>query len=771
MASQPYPDTAGTQPADGKAVPVEPGVQVLPDAESPPKNYVPEGFDSVDDFLNDALEQYHHDREADSENIAAALDDRYFFGLDQWDDEVVAYRDGLPCLTIDSLGPQVAQVIGDWRVNKVAIKVLPKESGDVDVASIRSDLIHNIEVQSRAPRVYTAAFTDQVVCGIGAMKICLDYTDDDVFEQDIVIKRVPDPLSVTWDRMSTDPTGKDAVRCFLEDALPRKVYEERWPDKPISELSTNYSDGHNYARTDDWHNNDTVRVAEYWRMITRKRTIALLDDGTRDGKVIDITDKEPTVVTDMMTGQPVELYDGMPVVPRADGTPYKREVDKRYAQMHLITAQDILEGPYELPINRLPIIKVTGNEIRIGQKALRWGLIRPAKDAQRLKNFWRSVEAEQLGYQVNQPWIAADDAVEGYEKDYEQQHLTKTRLLKYKAGTQEPRRVEPPRPQAALITAAQQNAQDIKDSTGIHNAMLGIQSNETSGRAIMARQREGDISTYLYPDNMNESVLELGSVANQLIDIAYDAPRTVRIVGEDEEPKLKRINDPNDPDAVDLTAGKYDVVISTGPSYTTRRQEAFDMISQVVQSDPTLMRVFGDLLFKAMDAPMSEELAARMRKTIPPELLAEDDEEPAIPPQLQQQMQEMMQAIEMLKGENDNLKEDRSMEQRKLDIDAYGKETDRIKAVTAKDFPLGPQGAAELQAVVAQAVREVLASPDVLPMGHMQEPGQPQMEQPQMQPMGQMEQPPNPMAGGINPPDPMGQPGVPPMQEGFSDPF
>lgn len=695
MATQPVPDTADA-PADGEAVSLQSGVYALPEAEDTPEDYVPEGFDSVEEFLEDAREEYHHDRQYDRLNREAAMDDREFFALDQWDPEVLKYREGLPCLTVDTLGPIVAQVVGDWRINKSGIKVLPKEDGDFDVAEVRSDLIRNIEIQSRAQRVYTSAFTDQVVCGIGAMKVCLKYANDDVFDQDIFFEKIPDPLAVTWDRLSIDETARDAVRCFVDDVLPRTVYDKRYPDKPFSAL-TAYDDRlRSRLSEDDWLTNDTVKVTEYWRMITRKRTLAMLADSS----VKDITDT------------PVDA--SMLFIDPQTGKPRTRVVDKRYAQMHLITAKYILEGPYELPIDRLPVIKVTGNEIRIGARSMRWGLIRPAKDAQRLKNFWRSLKAENLGYMTNQPWIAEEGAVEGREQEWEEAHLTGTRLLTFKDGKAPPQKPEAPASVQALIAQeAALNAQDIKDTTGVHDASLGVRSNETSGKAILARQREGDVSTYLYPDNMNAALQEMGDVANQLLPTVYDTARTIRAVGEDGEPRLERINDPMDPKSINLATGKYDVTITTGPSYTTRRVEAVEAMGAMFQANPELWKVWGDLYVKMLDVPGADKFAERVKAVMPPEITQEEE----VPPQmlaLQQQMQQMQQLMTAMQAENEGLKTDKSLEARKLDIDAYGKETDRIKAVTAKDFPLGPEGAFELQAIVSQAVREALASPDIL---------------------------------------------------------
>jgi hypothetical protein len=667
----------------------------LPDPEGGgvPEGYVPEGFETVDDFLKDMRETYTADLEADHDNRFEAQEDREFAAGQHWDPVVLESRKGLPCLTINDTPQFIGQVVGDWRVNRVGVKVLPKEDGDINIAAIRSDLIRNIEVQSRADRVYNNAFESMATCGDGAFRVALEYSSGDVFDQDIFLRPIDDALSVVWDRMSIDPTGRDALHCFVDDRLPRKDFDRRWPDHDPSELS---NEQRSLMSTGDWCDTDTVRVTEYWRIIERDRLLALFQDGA----VIDVTDIEPEKGAELMQRHG-------PVI-RSRMAPCK------YAQMHVVTGYAILDGPYEYKIDRLPIIRVSGRVINVGVRRKRFGLVRDIKDAIRLRDFYRSLSAEALGYATKAVWIAPEDAVEGREEAFRQSHMNRDPLLVYNSDASAvPQRIQPTAPQSAILQEAQINAQDIKDITGIHEASLGIRSNETSGKAIMARQREGDIASVTYYDNGNAAVLEAGDVINQLIPQIYDAARSIRIVGEDEEPRLLRINDESDPDAVDISQGRYDVTMTTGASYTTRRVEAADAMMQAVQANPALMQIAGDLIAKAQDWPGADELADRLRKTIPPELLAEDDE-PAIPPALKAQMDEMMGAIQTLQAENDNLKTSKDLETRKVDADAYGAETSRLKVLV--DALNNPASAAVMGPLILKEMQDIGMSPDILPI-------------------------------------------------------
>lgn len=627
------------------------------------KKYVPEGFESKEAFLKDMREHYQADLDADDENRKEAIDDKRFAAGEQWDPLVLEHRKGLPNLVINSVPQFTAQLVGDWRTNKNGIKVLPTEDGDVDIARVRSDLVRSIETKSRANRVYDQAFESSVQCGDGAFRVCVDYLRDDVFEQEIFIKPIEDSLSVVWDRFSVDPTGKDARHVFVDDSISKKEFERKW-GKELSPSVLNES-AQADLRAKGWFDNDSVRITEYWRMIERDRTLVMFEDGA----IIALDEQEKIDELAQIHGRAIR----------------SRVAPCRYAQLHIVTGHAILDGPYEYKLNRVPIIRVSGRVVNIAGRRVRYGLVRFMKDAVRLRNFWRSKAAEQLGYAANARWMATESAVEGREEDIRKAHLSRDPLLIFNDEAEFGRNVkevDPPSVEIALHNEAQVNTQDMKDVTGIHDASLGIKSNETSGKAINARKMEGDIASLTYYDNGNEAVLEAGDVINQLIPQIYDSTRIIRIIGEDEEVKMVRINDPMDPKAVDLGKGSYDVTLSTGTSFTTRRAEAAEAMMNAIQVYPELMQIAGDLVVKAQDWPGAEKLAERLKKTIPQHLQESEEGGPApIPPEIMQQLQELQTLVQESTAENEQLKADKSLEARKLDIDAFDAETKRIKVI------------------------------------------------------------------------------------------
>ena len=184
--------------------------------------------------------------------------------------------------------------------------------------------------------------------------------------------------------------------------------------------------------------------------------------------------------------------------------------------------------------------------------------------------------------------------------------------------------------------------------TGIYQAALGQQGNETSGKGILARQQQSHGANFHFVDNLSRALRHAGRIIVDLIPHIYDTERTMRIIGEDGAQSTVQLK----PGAAqeqqqmgqvvkkvfDVTVGKYDVTVSTGPSYQTKRQEAVASQMQLVSSFPQIMPVAGDIMVRNMDWPGAEEIADRMEKMLPPQL---QENEGQLPPQVQQQVAQL----------------------------------------------------------------------------------------------------------------------------------
>lgn len=578
-------------------------------SEKRPEIALPDGYDSEAAFLTEMRDDFADDVMADFDNHEAGVEDVQFLVGDQWDPLMKQQRIDArkPVLTINRLPAFIGQVLGERLQNETEIKIVPDSGGTIPVAKVREGIARSIQRNNRADIAFETAFLCQTTAGIGNWKVILDYCSDDVWEQEIKIAQIPDPFAVVWDRSMIDPTGRDAKRVFEIETMPWKEFHKEWPwATPADMMQTRFSaEG---MRT-TWFTREDVRIVAYWRMVTEKRVLALMtDNSTRD-----ITEE----------ADPMRIAG---IAQRPDGSPFIREVDKPIAERYLCTATDILEGPYRLPLYRVPIFRVPGWEVRVGETRHRWGVVRHMKDPSRLHNYWRSAIAEKIMRSPRATWIASDTAIAGRETAWRNSGTSSDPLLIWNSESgQKPERVDPIQVEGALIEQSAVTAQDLKDVSNIHEANLGMPSNEVSGKAIIQRQNVSRTGTAIYHKRLEQAIEETGTVINELIPIVYDTPRIVKIMGEDAEPLMQAINQVADGEFLDITQGKYSVTAVTGRSYKTKREEAAESMIALATAIPNAMGVAADIMVGAMDWPDAEKIAMRLKRSMPPTLFGPEE--------------------------------------------------------------------------------------------------------------------------------------------------
>jgi hypothetical protein len=628
----------------------------------------------------------------------------------QWPQDVLSTRGSVqgqtinarPCLTINKLPQHVKQVTNDQRQNRPSGKVIPaNDDADVEVAAIYDGIVRHIEYMSDADVAYDTACENQVTYGEGYIRILTEYCDEDSFDQDLRIGRIRNSFSVYMDPMIQDPCGSDAQWCFITEDITKDEYERMYPNAmPCTSIQ---QQGVGDQAITQWINENTVRIAEYFYIDYEKSELLLFPG-------------EVTAFKDSMEAKQMQAMGFEPV--------RKRKVDRRKVMWVKTNGYEVLEER-EWAGKWIPVVRVIGNEFEVDGEIHISGIVRNAKDAQRMYNYWVSQEAEMLALAPKAPFIGYGGQFEGYEHQWKTANTTNWPYLEVNPDVTDgagqvlplPQRAAPPLPQTGLIQAKLGASDDIKATTGQYDSALGQTSNERSGRAILARERQADTGTYHYVDNLARAVRY---VTRQLVDMIpkiYDTRRIARIIGVDGETDMAKI-DPTQAEPVrkivdeqgvvidkiyNPGVGKYDVVVTTGPSYMTKRQEAMDAMSQILQGNPGLWAVAGDLFVKNMDWPGAEEMAERLRKTIDPAVLADQDEDPALQAanqQIQAMSQEMEQMFQMLQNVS------QSMEAQKLRIDEYNAETKRISAVQAG---MNPE---QVQEVVMQTLRDVMTAGD-----------------------------------------------------------
>lgn len=673
------------------------------------------------DFLGTARTRFKQAIDATSLSRQSELDDLRFAagspdnGL-QWPDNIRLSRQNdangaRPCLTINKMPQHIRQVTNDQRQNRPAIKVIPVDDmSDVQVAEVFNGIIRHIEVNSDADIAYDTACENQVTIGEGYFRVITNYCDPFSFEQDLKIERIRNSFSVYMDPLIKDPCGADAEWCFISESMPKAVFEREYPKAQTANFDQQ-------GIGDDvlqWITEDTVRIAEYFSFAYEDKKLYLW----RNGQVT--LEGEPVPMDIMMGEKPV----------KERTTTLKKLIWAKINGVEILDQEEWL-GQY------IPVIRVVGNEYDMEGRIIVSGIVRNAKDAQRMYNYWTSQEAELLALAPKAPFIVAGGQIEGYEDKWAELNTTNYPYLEYNPISEEgvlvppPQRVLPPMPSAGILQAKMGAADDIKSTTGQYNASLGQQSNETSGKAIMARQTESDVGTFHYIDNLSRAIRQCGRILIDLIPKVYDTRRVARIIGEDGQTD-KVVIDPKQQepfkkisqgDAIikiyNPSIGRYDVTVIVGPGFNSRRQEALEAMSMLVQSNPALWQVIGDLLVKNMDWPGAAEMSDRIKRTIPPEIIGNPDDTPELRQAMQvieQLKQEGMQmkgiidniykSIEFQKAENDKLK---------AQATAYDSETKRMQALQPGMTP------EQIQALVLTTMQSLITAPDLSTIEAMNE--------------------------------------------------
>lgn len=659
--------------------------------------------------LEQSLSAYSESRDSELDDLrfmAGSPDNRW-----QWPQEVLATRGAVqgqtinarPCLTINKLPQHVRQVTNDQRQNRPSGKVIPvDDKADIEVAEVFNGMVRHIEYMSDADVVYDTACDNQVTYGEGYFRILTEYCDETSFDQDLRLQRIRNSFSVYMDPHIQDPCGSDAEYCFITEDMPQSEFERLFPDaEPISSIAIR---GVGDEAMSQWIMEDTVRIAEYFYAVYEKATLHLYPNNQ-------------TAYAGSPEARQMEMMGVRPL--------RTREVDIRRIKWMKTNGYEILEENDWLG-KHIPVIRVIGNEFEVDGRLYISGLVRNAKDAQRMYNYWVSQEAEMLALAPKAPFIGYAGQFEGYEHQWKTANVQNYPYLEVNPDVTDgqgavlplPARAQPPLAQTGLIQAKMGASDDIKSTTGYYDSSLGETSNERSGRAILARERQGDTGSYHYIDNLARAI-RYGT--RQLVDLIpkiYDTQRIARIIGIDGETDTVRI-DPTQAEPVreirdqagiviakiyNPSVGKYDVAVTTGPSYLTKRQEAMDAMGQILQANPNLWAVAGDLFVKNMDWPGAQEIAKRLQKTIEPRLL-EDEEDPAIQAakmeneQLRAQMDEMRVMLENVQ---------KSIEAREVDIKAYDAETKRISAVQAGMTP------EQIQDIVLGTISGMMTSGDLV---------------------------------------------------------
>jgi hypothetical protein len=617
--------------------------------------------------------------DADTNNRTEALEDLKFAAGDQWPVEIQNSRtlEARPCLTINKVDAYVRQVTNQQRQQRPRIKVHGMNSqSDAKVAEVLTGICRHIEVNSDADHAYDNAFNYAVRMGFGYWRVKTDYVREDSFDQEIYIEPIHNPFTVYFDPNSTLPDGSDAEKCLITQVVSKETFRKMYPD---ADDGTGFSQRGTGDSNAEWVMKEDIRIAEYFYTVRKPEKLCLLSNGVKKFR-------------SELPKQEELLALGVVVIDERPS--FKKEIK----QIKCTAIEVLEEGVW--PSKYIPIVPVYGEEFVVDNKRKKYGLVRMAKDPQRMYNFWKTALTESVALAPKAKWLIAEGQDEGHESEWAQANIKATAVLRYKQKDIEgvpagvPTRIQPESPPAGIIAAADGINSDMQAVLGIFDANQMATGN-ISGKALNGQQQQIDLTNFHYYDNLTRSIKHTAKIILDLVPKIYDNARVMRIIGDDGKPDLVDINKrQSDEQGVmtilnDVTVGEYDVVMDTGPGYNSKRIEAVNSMMPMLSADPNLMNVAGDLIFRNMDFPGADVIADRLAASNP---LAQIDDKSPIPPQVQMQLAQSKQTIDKLQQELQAmqlmLKNRSDVEQLKQDAETKRvliKETNRAHEIELTD--------------------------------------------------------------------------------------
>lgn len=665
--------------------------------------------------VDEAKERYERAKSAYSRNRQLGIEDTRFALGDsdngwQWPEDIRLRRqaDQRVCLTVNVTSQHCNQVINAIRQNRPSARVLPADSfADKRTAELLAGLCRNIQTSSNADDAHDNAAEHAIYGGEGYWRVITEYESEASLKQCIRIKPCPNPLLVYIDPDTLEFDKSDAGWGFVFEDISKEQAKREHPGiEPTSWIEDSRG----------WVTKDTVRRAEYFYCEYVDDEALLLEDGR------EVLASEYVKLLEDGREQPANVVDR------------RKTQRKQWKWCKLLGSEDKPVDEREWPGKFLPIIAVIGKETNVDGEVVRKGIVRDLKDPARMVNFSYSEAVQTISLQNKIPYLAAAEAIEGHEDQWAQANTSNDAYLKWNAWSDDGNQLpKPERQMPAVMPAAQVemlklSSEQMRAASGQQNANFGIRSEANSGIGIQRLKAQGEVATFHFPDNLARALRYEMRVLIDLIPKVMDTRRIVRILGLDgkiEEAML----DPESPEAFaeiqaierdvsklfNPSLGRYDVVIDTGPSYQTQRQEAWANLTELAGRNPKLMDVAGDLVMRAADFPMAEQLAERLAKTLPPGL-ADEEGQAKVPPQVQAQLAQMQQRMDQMakmldageaelqrvEAENEQLKAKDKADADKNEIDAYRAETERLQA-------LAPAISQEqVQAIVQQTVAEIM---------------------------------------------------------------
>jgi hypothetical protein len=587
----------------------------------------------ANDIPLEAVEFLRKASDAESTDRSEQLEDLKFSLGDQWVQQMQNQRtiDHRPWFTLNETDTYIRQVSNQMRQQRPRIKAQGvNSSADAKIAEIITGITRHIEQISDADTAYDNAGESAARIGVGYWRISADYCSDESFDQEIKIEPIFNRFSVYFDPLSVLPDGSDAERALITDLVQKEDYQRMYPDADMTQFNARATGD----STSEWITKDTIRLAEFYKIEREKRKLVHLSDGSAWWD-----DEMPKA--DILAAVGVKV--------KGDRQSWRKKVC-----WYKVNAVEVLDERV-LPGRYIPIIPVYGAQAIVDGRIRRFGIVRAAKDPQRLLNFMKTAVVETVALAPKAKHLVAYGSDTGFENEWDSANIASLTRLHYNSKGDDGEDLPPPIPippppvPDGFLTVAENAHNDLQRVLGMFDPAMNAPGNQ-SGKALNSMQQQSDMSNYHLYDNLTRSIKHTGRIVLDWIPTYYNKRRVMRIIGDDGKPDMVTINDDQAVGKIenDLTVGEYDVVMETGPGYNSKREEGAEMIAAMVKADPQLMAQAGDLLFRNMDFPGADIIADRLAAANP---LAQIDDKSDIPPRAQMMIKQLQQQVQGMQGQ------------------------------------------------------------------------------------------------------------------------
>ncbi len=534
-----------------------------------------------------ALHQFDKIQSAARDERLQCLQDRRFYSIAgaQWEGPLGIQFENKPRYEVNKIHQAVMRAIGEYRNNKISAIFISKDGEDNSkLADTCASLYRAVEQDSMAEEAYNNAFEEAAGGGFGAWRLrCVyeDEEDDENESQKVIIEPITDADStVFFDLDSKRQDKADAKHAYAITAYSHDGYKAEFGDDPVSWPKAIWQ------VMFDWLTPSVVYVAEYYEIEKVKEVIHVYRSLTGEEERYSDSDFDNDET----------LEDTL----KATGWREVRQkkVNRKKCHKYIMNGNEILEDCGYIAGSCIPIVPVYGKRWFVDNVERCSGLVRIAKDAQRLKNMQLSKLAEYAAVSATNKPILFPEQIAGHQQMWAEDneknwpYLLLNQIQDANGNTVAAGPVaysQAPDVPPAMAALMQIVEADMQDVLGNQQQADKVVSN-ISGDAVDMIQRSISMQTYILHSNMGRAIQRSAEIwLSMAKDVYVEEGRKLRSIGEDDKTSMIELMRPVQTEngiekENDLSRAKFDVAVEVGPSSSSKRSAIVKEITGMIQA-------------------------------------------------------------------------------------------------------------------------------------------------------------------------------------------